>query len=101
MEGRFYSPCWNCNIKGVCNISAKLKKYYAALITPNVPHQTKPNINPHNLEMHQHSNFSDVLNRIATEMRKIVKTFFARYHGIWEVPALIHISLINDARFIA
>lgn len=96
-----YCPCRNCKIKGVRNITTKSKQYYAALVTPDVPHQTRPNVDPRNLEMRRHSDFDDVLNTIAAETRVTVKKFLALYHGIREAPALVRVGSIDYARSIA
>jgi hypothetical protein len=96
-----YCPCRNCKIKGVRNITAKSKQYYAALVTPDVPNQTRPDVDPRNLEMRRHSDFNKVLKKIAREPRVTVKKFLAIYHGIREAPALVRVSSINNARSIA
>jgi hypothetical protein len=96
-----YCPCRNCKIKGVRNITAKSKQYYATLVTPDVPNQTRPDVDPRNLEMRRHSDFDNVLKRIAMEPRLTVKKFIAIYHGIREAPALICVGSIDNARSIA
>ena len=96
-----FSPCRSCKIKGVRNIPAKSTTYYTPLVTPDVPHQTRPNVDPRNLEMRQHSDFKDVLDRIAEEARKTVKKWLAMYHGIREAAALVRVKSMNYARSIA
>ena len=96
-----FCPCRSCKIKGVRNITAKSKTYYVPLVTPDVPHQTRPSVDPRNLDKREHSEFGAVLERLAGEMRENVRTWLAKYHGIREQAALTRVKSINFARSIA
>ena len=96
-----YSPCRSCKIKGVRNIPAGSTTYYTPLTTPDVQHQTRPDVDPRNLEKHQHSDFCEVLDQLAAETRKNVRKWLAMFHGIREAAALTRVKSINYARSIA
>ena len=96
-----YSPCRSCKIKGVRNIPAKATTYYTPLRTPDLPHQTRQHVDPHNLQMRQHSDFGAVLERLAVEARRSVWDQLAIYHGIREAAAIVWVKSIDLAKSFA
>jgi hypothetical protein len=90
-----YCPCRSCTIKGVRNISGGGKIYYIPLATPNVDHQTRPSVDPHNLPLRTHLDFESALQKVSEADTSKQREALRKYYGIRGSPALRRVGSLD------
>ncbi|KIK80130.1 hypothetical protein PAXRUDRAFT_36281 [Paxillus rubicundulus Ve08.2h10] len=90
--------CHCCKIQGIHNVSSHGTVYYTPLETPDLPHQTRPSIDPHQLPLHMHGDFLTAISDLESATTKKGWENIAKQSGIHGPPALCQVASINYAR---
>src|ERR1700722_3485310 len=83
-----YSPCRSCSMKGVRNVTEGGTIYYIPLTTPNLPHQSRPSMDPRSLPLRHHNDFITTAKRMAAAQTAKKREKIGKYHGIRGEPIL-------------
>jgi hypothetical protein len=91
-------PCRSCKIQGVRNVSSHGTVYYTPLETPDLPHQTRPSIDPRQLPLRTHGDFLTTISDLESATTKKGRENIAKQSGIRGPPALRRVASIDYAR---
>ena len=74
-------PCQSCEIHGVRNITGRGTVYYTPLGTPDLDHQPRPSLDPHNLPLRSHQSYLEMHHELKVSTVK-EKAIIAKQSGI-------------------